>query len=977
MGGRWDDAVSALAVSRGDAVAGGANNPIELTDARTAWFVERGALDVFVVERRDGRVASTFKHVVRAEAGRIVFGADPAADGAAGGGAAELLLVAKGTADARLRRVPLSMLSDDALRDGLAERVDAWVAGLSAAVVRDVTLRPASEQRLDAGAGIDVEADGAVSAHGGVVWADPPRGGAAFLDVEDADGDVPLTPDSWLRLRRGGRLRGTSTRDLAGGGRLFRALEGFHRLALNAELVNRRLLAVDEANLQAARTTLRRENEQRARRRLAGVLQDSAAAGDAAGPRDAAGTAALRAALDRVGAHEGIVFRPPSRRRGSAGAEPSLADILHASGVRGRRVRLSSGDRWWRGDSGAMLGFRKDGRRPVALLPGAGGRYVLADPAAPRPVRVNPARARTLCGDAWFFYRPLPDGARAGGRGLFRVTGPRLAADLARFAAAGLLSGVLTLAPAIVVGLLADHVLPVGAERTLAQLAILLAGLALAGAGLHILQGMSLLRLEGRAAARIGAAIQDRLLRLPTRFFDAFTSGDLMARATIFQTLRDQLSGIVANAFLSVVFLLPTFGLLFFYDAGIGWLSLAMGAVSLAVTAGLGLVQIGPRRRVFARARQLGGRLLEFIEGIAKLRTTGAEGSAFADWAHVYRQQKRAELKIGAFNDHLVAFSTAAPALVGAALCGLALGAENLAVGDFLAAYAASMIFYSAVLRFGDSFSVVAAVLPAVEQVRPLLAAAPDDDDGHEDPPPLRGEVRFDRVSFRYDENGPLILDDVSMHVEPGQFVAVVGGSGAGKSTLLRLALGLAAPSSGAVYYDGRDLARLDKGAVRRQIGVVVQDTALDPGRLLDNIIGVSAALDIDDAWRAARLAAVDRDIAAMPMGMHTGVVEGAGAFSGGQVQRIKVAAALVRKPRVLFLDEATNWLDARTQDELMKGIASVAATRIVVAHRLSTIRQADRIYVLDGGRVVQQGRFEELVEVDGVFRNLVRRQMA
>ena len=965
-----NDALAGLAASQGDVVAGGANHPIELTDAQTTWFVERGALDVFVIERRGERIASTFKHMMRAEPGRLVFGIGPGEDGA-------LLLVAKGTAGARLRRLPLSILSDTALRDTLAERVDAWVAGLSAAVVRDVTLPPPSEQRLAAGARLDVEADGVVSAHGGVVWVDPPRGGAVFLDVEDADGRlVPLTPVSWLRPRRRGQLRGAATRDLAREGRLLEGLAHFHRLALNAEQVNRRLLAIDEANLQAARTTLRRESEQRARRRLSRVLQDSATPGDDGGSGGEAKTDGLRAALERLGKHEGIVFRSPSPGRRSAGGGSALPDVLHASGVRGRQVRLSSEDRWWLGDSGGMLGFLRDGRRPVALLPGAAGRYVLVDPAAPRPVRLNAARARSLCEDAWCFYRPLPHDAQAGGRELLRVTGPRLAADLLRFAAAGFLSGGLMLAPAIIVGILADQVLPGGAERTLAQLTALLGGLAVAGAALHVLRGMSVMRLKGRAAARIGAAIQDRLLRLPTRFFEAFTSGDLAARALTFQTLRDQVSGIVANACLSVFFLLPTFGLLFLYDDAIGWMSLAMGVASLAVTAVLGLLQIGPHRRVFASSRRLTGRLLEFIEGIAKLRTTGAEGSAFADWAHVYREQKQAELKVGAINDHLVAFSTAAPALVGAVLCGVALG-RDLSVGDFLAVYAASMVFYSAVLRFGDSFSVVATILPGVEQVGPLLAAAPADDVGHEEPPPLTGDVRFDHVSFRYDERGPVILDDVSLHVQPGQFIAIVGGSGAGKSTLLRLALGLAAPSSGAVYYDGRDLARLNKSAVRRQVGMVVQDAALGPGRLLDNIIGVSTTCAVDDAWRAARLAAVDGDIAAMPMGMYTGVVEGGGTFSGGQAQRIKVAAALARRPRVLFLDEATNWLDAKTQNQVMEGIASVAATRIVVAHRLSTIRKADRIYVLAGGRVVQQGRFEELVDVEGVFRNLIRRQMA
>ena len=265
--------------------------------------------------------------------------------------------------------------------------------------------------------------------------------------------------------------------------------------------------------------------------------------------------------------------------------------------------------------------------------------------------------------------------------------------------------------------------------------------------------------------------------------------------------------------------------------------------------------------------------------------------------------------------------------------------------------------------------------MPGAEQVAPILAAEPDRV-SHGAPVVLEGEVRFDRVSFRY-PGGGFPIHEISLHAKPGEFIAIVGESGSGKSTLVRLALGLEEPSSGAVYYDGRDLARLDHTSVRRQIGTVVQDGDLLSGTVLDCIVGVTKDLTIDDAWRAARQAAVDRDIAAMPMGMHTHVSESAATFSGGQGQRIRIAAALVRRPRIVFLDEATSWLDSRSQAETMAGIEQSTATRIVIAHRLSTIRKANRIYVLQAGRVVQSGQFDELFGVEGPFRELARRQMA
>jgi len=242
----------------------------------------------------------------------------------------------------------------------------------------------------------------------------------------------------------------------------------------------------------------------------------------------------------------------------------------------------------------------------------------------------------------------------------------------------------------------------------------------------------------------------------------------------------------------------------------------------------------------------------------------------------------------------------------------------------------------------------------------------------------LSGDVHFDHVSFRYSADGPLILDDVSIRAKPGEFIAVVGESGSGKSTLVRLALGLEEPSSGAVYYDGHDISRLDIAVLRRHVvSVVMQENTLQDGLIMDNIVGMDESLTVDDAWQAARDAAVDKDISAMPMGMYTPMSDNASTVSGGQCQRIRIASALVRKPTVLLLDEATSWLDAESQALTMSGIEKSSATRIVIAHRLSTIRHANRIYVLQAGRVVQEGSFDELSEIDGPFRTFIDRQIA
>ena len=959
-----------IALSKGEAFAGGGNRPIELSDPETVWYVVRGLVDVFVARRSGNEAASDFRQILRVGAGRLLFGIAPDEDGA------PQVCVAKGLPGAELRRVPRAAFAEDPATAGpLVGQIDAWIIDFAAAIACATSPRPRPGLFLTAGEEVDAASEGVLATRRGVVWVSSPAEDAAFLGISEPAGGppafMPVTADAWITLFRPGRLVTASSEALDARGLLAPALAEFHRLALTAHAINQRLTLVDTANLQRTQTLHRRRREEGARRGLFGVLDAGRApAGD--------DESALPAALERIGRHEGIRFRFPTRRRDTESGSPDLAEIRRVSGVRARRVRLVADDRWWIGDSGALLAFRRGSGAPVALIPGATGRYRMFDPETGRSERVDARLARGLDAEAHFFHRPLPpQPIRSGTLARFAFRGLRGA--LARFALAGMLAGLVMLTPPVLLGALADRVIPSGSGRQLLQVSLSLVLLAVLAALLQTFQGTALMRLEALPSARVGAALWDRLLGLPRRFFRRFSAGDLALRVMAFQQLRDQVSGVVANALLSVIFLLPTFVLLFVYDTRIGWLGLGLGLLSLGVTLAVGILQLPLHRRRFAIARRLAGKLLQLLSGVGKLRSTGSEGIGFAVWAAGYREQKEVELRLAGRDRHLIAFLSAAPVLAAAAVFAATApgrGDAALPTGDFLAVYAAFMVFYAAVAGLGGSFSAVAAILPAFQQAAPILEAAPETGAGGEPPPPLSGDVRLDHVSFRYAEDGPLVLRDVSLHARAGEFVAVVGESGAGKSTLLRLAVGLETPASGAVYYDGRDLGRLDARAVRARVGTVTQDASLQPGTVLENIIGLSAELTEEDAWRAARLAAVEEDIAALPMRMQTVAGDGSPLFSGGQIQRIMLAAALVRDPVVLFLDEATNWLDNRSQAQVMEHVAGLAVTRIVSAHRLSTIRMADRIHVLQDGRVVQTGTFDELQETEGPFRELVRRQM-
>lgn len=303
-------------------------------------------------------------------------------------------------------------------------------------------------------------------------------------------------------------------------------------------------------------------------------------------------------------------------------------------------------------------------------------------------------------------------------------------------------------------------------------------------------------------------------------------------------------------------------------------------------------------------------------------------------------------------------------------------GGSGLTVGRFLAFLAAFGAVNAAMSSMSQIALSVLGIIPQYERAKPILETLPEADQDREDPGELKGQIELSHVWFRYSEDEPWVLRDVSLRVLPGMFVAIVGPSGQGKSTLLRLLLGFERPESGAIYYDGKDLETLDLRAVRRQIGTVLQNGVLTQGDIYSNIVG-SANVSLEDAWEAARLAGIAEDIEKMPMGMRTIIPDGGGTLSGGQRQRILIARALVRKPRILFFDEATSALDNKTQATVMQSLAKLQATRIVIAHRLITIKDADLIVVMNEGRIVQRGTFGELMAQPGMFAELAQRQLA
>jgi NHLM bacteriocin system ABC transporter ATP-binding protein len=485
------------------------------------------------------------------------------------------------------------------------------------------------------------------------------------------------------------------------------------------------------------------------------------------------------------------------------------------------------------------------------------------------------------------------------------------------------------------------------------------------------------LRIEGRMDLSIQAAVWDRLLALPVPFFRDFTAGDLAMRANGITTIRQALSGTTMNAILGAVFSIFNLGLLFYYSWFLALVAIGLMLVVLLMTMTTSLFKLRYERQLAEVDGKVSGLLLQLLSSVAKLRTTGSEGRAFGLWSKEFSKHRSLTFKAEGIGNILETFNAIFPlvsSLVIFMTVAFFLGEKKLSTGEFLAFNSAFVSFLVATLSMTGALVTVLQVVPLYERAKPILQTMPEVDVAKADPGQLRGTIEINHVTFSYKPDSPAILRDLSLSIKAGQFVAIVGPSGSGKSTLLRCLLGFEPPTSGSIFYDGQDMSVLDITAIRRQLGVVLQNGQILPGDIFKNIVGASG-LTIDDAWEAARMCGLEQDIKDMPMGMHT-VVMGGG-LSGGQQQRLLIARSIVHRPRIIYFDEATSALDNKTQAVVSQSLEQLEATRVVIAHRLSTVKNADLIVVLDAGVIKEKGTYEELMQNDGLFAQLAKRQIA
>lgn len=949
------------------------HQPVLLDDPTHAWVVYSGSIDVFAVTMQDGEICGARRHLFRGRAGQLLLGIAPHAQDRG------VRLLARGTTGTRLlclKQARLWELGSELEYTNLVAAMGAsWVLGLGQGLAQG--LLPKDALLLEAGQEYQLVAQQATLPARGLLWAKPYGGSLHIganpdLDWTPNDGYVPLSRELWAQATSTMRLTTLSNEEMLQTAWIGASITHFHRLVMAALADALEQATIHDAALWRERLEAERAVMEQALARLHQPLVDHAD-NRVQGRGDHHN--ALLEACRIIGNSLNIDITLPPGATKSQTLGAALKTIARFSQVRMREVALRG--QWWRADHGPLLAFYAETQRPVVLLPRGAGSYELRDPVESTTVRVTRDLAATLLPLAYMFYRPFPKQPLTAWKLIkFGVQGCKR--DLLLVAFVGCLLGLLGLVPPIALGMIFNTIVPTGQMALLLQMGLALLLVALVGGVLQIVRGLLLLRVQTRMDASLQAAIWDRLLSLPVPFFRNFTAGALGARAMGISEIRRMLSGHIITTVLNSIFSVFNLALLFYYAPSLALVAVLLVVVALALTFGIAMTYLRYQRVLQDAQNEVAGTVLQLLRGVIKIRVAGAENHAFALWSERFAAQKSVYYKARSVSNLLMIYNAAYPLMALLLIFALLAFAQQFAIStaSFLSFNLAFAQFLGAWFLLGSMLIYILPVFTTYERLRPILDAQPEVSDAKLEPGELTGKLEVSRVSFRYNEQSPLVLNDVSLEIKPGEFVALVGPSGSGKSSLFRLLLGFEYPEAGVIYYDDQNLADLDVRAVRSQIGVVLQHAALMPGDIYSNIVGAAPNLTIDDAWEAARMVGMEEEIRALPMGMHTIISEGGGNFSGGQRQRLLIARALVNRPRILFFDEATSALDNRTQDIVSRSLETLQATRVVIAHRLSTIMKADRIYVFDKGRIVQVGTYTELINTPGQFAELARRQM-
>ena len=652
--------------------------------------------------------------------------------------------------------------------------------------------------------------------------------------------------------------------------------------------------------------------------------------------------------------------------------EDQLEYRLRPFGIMRRTVTLDRG--WYRCAVGAMLGTLTETGAAVALIPGRISGYYFQDLTTGKRVRVNRRTAKLLDEEALCFYMPLPLRSLRVTDLLKFMLAQLSVSDIVMYLGMMAVTTLLGMLTPVFTRYLFGDVLESGSTRALVALACFMVSFSVC----QLLVGSFSALIHSRVGIKqniaVQAAVMSRVMSLPAKFFKDYAAGELTQRAGYVQSLCSIMMETIGTTGLTSLFSLVYIAQVFRYAPVLLAPSLAITFATILLTLLTTFAQMRVTREAMLHSSKTSGMVYSMITGVQKIKLAGAEKRMFSRWARQYAKEAQLEYNPPMFLK-LSGTISLAVSLVGTLVLYYLAVSGGVGVADYYAFNSAYGMASGAFMALAGIATTVANIRPTLEMARPIMEAEPEISEGREIITELRGAIELNDVSFRYTDDMPMVIDDLSLKIRPGEYLAIVGSTGCGKSTLLRLLLGFEKPNKGSIYYDRKDISRLDLKSLRRSIGTVMQDGKLFLGDIYSNIVIAAPQLTLDAAWEAAEIASIADDIRAMPMGMHTLIAEGQGGISGGQRQRLMIARAVAPKPKILMFDEATSALDNVTQRKVSDAIDKLNCTRIVIAHRLSTIRHCDRIIVLNKGRIEEEGTYEQLIARNGFFAELVARQ--
>ncbi|GHS98650.1 NHLP family bacteriocin export ABC transporter permease/ATPase subunit [Synergistales bacterium] len=637
---------------------------------------------------------------------------------------------------------------------------------------------------------------------------------------------------------------------------------------------------------------------------------------------------------------------------------------------------------WYKSDSGTLIGYYGDMREMAAIVPLDSGKYRLILASRPQGINVDDNVAGSIGHDAFVCYPGLPAKTLSIGDLLRFALKNSWSHDWWTIWVISLLSGILAVFMPMITETIFSDIIPIDDRQALGTVTQVMLVSGFTTAILGLVRGVAFMRVKSHAL-NVEYALWSKLLSLPARFFRRYEVGNLLNRMQSIPVITSLLDNNMLSALFDAMFSFWSLALMFYYSAKLSVRVTVPWIIYLAVSAFVYKKLITIAGKEIEATNRTSAQTLQILNGISKFRLQGAESSAFHLWARAFGEEWRWKLKSRWRSSFVTVLNVVQPTVTTMVIYWFVMSPAMVdpKAGPLLSA-AAYMGFYAAFSGFNATLvSLVPyvanlfTVAPHVKNIKPILEAEPEVMDDKIEANVLSGDIEVKNVFFSYEPDSPTVLKGISFRVRSGESVAFVGASGCGKSTLLRLLLGFETPTQGAIYLDGQDLASLNASSARSQMGVVLQNGQLMSGDIFTNIVG-TLPLTMDDAWESARMVGLDRDIENMPMGMNTMISEGGGNISGGQRQRILIARSLVNRPKIILLDEATSALDNTTQAIVTESMNNVKATRITIAHRLSTIKGAGRIFVMRDGRIAEEGDYETLMKLDGIFTKLAKRQM-